>query len=81
MAYGDENGEVIDRDGERYCFFDDEFWIWRKGLYCWIVLDDPPDFLTAINGRIAVVDETTGYHFCNCLRFELPSSGCVCGGI
>lgn len=81
VAYGDENGVEIERNGEHYSYFNDDFWIWRAGLYCWIALDEPPEFLTAVNGKIAVVDPDTGRHYCNCSFLVLPKSGCVCGGL
>ncbi len=81
VAYGDKDGAEIERNGERYCYFDDEFWIWRKGLYCWIALDDPPGFMTVVNDKIAVVDPDTGRHYCNCSLLVLPKSGCVCDGL
>jgi len=79
MAYGDE--ESIEYEGDYYCFFDDELWIWSRRLSCWEVIDDVPDFLTVVNGRVAIVQLSTTRHFCNCLRYELPRSGCQCGGV
>jgi len=78
VAYGD--ALAAEYNGELYCHFDDEIWIWRQGLYCWVAIETWPTALIVINGRVAILDEDTGEYYCNCPRYVLPQSGCVCGG-
>jgi hypothetical protein len=78
MAYGEE--DTIEYDGEFYCYFDDEVWIWDHSLMSWMALIERPEFLTVIHDRVAIVDVTTGKHYCNCPRYQIPN-GCFCGGI
>jgi len=76
----DQYDGVIEYDGEYFCAFDDEFWVWEPDPRQWIVLDTCPPFLKMVNGRLAKVNTQTGRHYCNCPKLVWMNRGCQCGG-
>lgn len=75
-----ENG-CLEYESKYYTYFDDEFWVWDAEENVWLALSSALGFLTAVNGRIALLDHNSGKHFCNCPWIEVYRHGCNCGGV